>query len=148
MSIFTLLLLPLAGLGVVMIPLIRAILRQKSGKPVNRRRTLVANGATFVGVMVTFAVGCVLGVSAEASTVAATAIDTGFSDGMRYLSAALAVGLGSIGTGVAVGSAAPAAIGATSEDDKNFTKSIIFVALGEGIAIYGLLVSLLLLFAV
>ena len=41
--------------------------------------------------------------------------------------------------------AAPAAIGATSEDPKSFGKSIIFVALGEGIALYGLLISILIL---
>ena len=41
--------------------------------------------------------------------------------------------------------AAPAAIGATSEDPKAFGKALIFVALGEGIAIYGLLISILIL---
>ena len=50
-------------------------------------------------------------------------------------------------TGIAVGNAASAAIGATSEDEKNFTKSLIFVALGEGVAIYGLLISILILFS-
>lgn len=65
------------------------------------------------------------------------------SKAMGYLAAALAVGLAGIGGGIAVGSAAPAAIGATSEDPKAFGKSIIFVALGEGIAIYGLIVSIL-----
>ena len=39
----------------------------------------------------------------------------------------------------------PAAIGATSEDPKAFGKALIFVALGEGIALYGLLVSILIL---
>ena len=41
--------------------------------------------------------------------------------------------------------AAPAAIGATSEDPKVFGKALIFVALGEGIALYGLLISILIL---
>ena len=50
-----------------------------------------------------------------------------------------------IGSGVAVAAAAPAAIGATSEDPKAFGKSLIFVALGEGIALYGLLISILIL---
>lgn len=65
---------------------------------------------------------------------------------MNFIAAALAVGLAGIGGGIAVGSAAPAAIGATSEDPKNFSKSLIFVALGEGIALYGLLIALLVLF--
>ena len=41
--------------------------------------------------------------------------------------------------------AAPAAIGAFSENEKNFGKSLIFVALGEGVAIYGLLISILII---
>ena len=64
-----------------------------------------------------------------------------------YIGAALATGLSCIGGGIAVGNAAPAAIGATSEDPKAFGKAIIFVVLGEGIAIYGMLVSILLIFA-
>ena len=43
------------------------------------------------------------------------------------------------------GGAAPAAIGATSEDPKVFGKALIFVALGEGVALYGLLVSILII---
>lgn len=72
---------------------------------------------------------------------------TAFSDGLAYIGAALATGLSCIGGGIAVGNAAPAAIGATSEDPKAFGKAIIFVVLGEGIAIYGMLVSILLIFA-
>ena len=46
---------------------------------------------------------------------------------------------------VAVAAAAPAAIGAFSENAENFGKSLIFVALGEGVAIYGLLISILII---
>ena len=42
-------------------------------------------------------------------------------------------------------SAAPAAIGAFSEDPKAFGKALIFVALGEGVALYGLLISFMIL---
>ena len=41
--------------------------------------------------------------------------------------------------------AAPAAIGAFSENPKAFGKALIFVALGEGVALYGLLISILIL---
>ena len=64
---------------------------------------------------------------------------------MKYIAAAAATGIACIGGGVAVGNAAPAAIGATSEDPKAFGKAIIFVALGEGIALYGVLVSMLII---
>ena len=50
-----------------------------------------------------------------------------------------------LGAGIAVAAAAPAAIGAFSENAENFGKSLIFVALGEGVAIYGLLISILII---
>ncbi len=67
------------------------------------------------------------------------------AQGWGYIAAALATGLSSLGAGIAVAAAAPAAIGAFSEDPKAFGKSLIFVALGEGVAIYGLLTSILIL---
>lgn len=67
------------------------------------------------------------------------------SKGLGLLAAALVTGLAGIGGGIAVAAAAPAAIGATSEDPKAFGKALIFVSLGEGIAIYGLLISILIL---
>ena len=60
--------------------------------------------------------------------------------------AALAVGLSGIGGGIAVASSASAALGAISENDKAFGKALIFVGLAEGVALYGLIVALLLLF--
>ncbi len=54
--------------------------------------------------------------------------------------------MSALGAGIAVAAAAPAAIGAFSENEKNFGKSLIFVALGEGgVAIYGLLISILII---
>ncbi len=63
--------------------------------------------------------------------------------GIGLIAAALATGLSGIGGGIAVASAAPAAIAATSENPKAFGKSLIFVALGEGVALYGLLISIM-----
>lgn len=63
--------------------------------------------------------------------------------GMAYIAMALVVGLAGIGGGVAIAAAAPAAIGATSEDPKAFGKALIFVALGEAIALYGVIVAIL-----
>ena len=40
---------------------------------------------------------------------------------------------------------APAAIAANSENEKTFGKSLIFVALGESIALYGLVISIMIL---
>lgn len=72
------------------------------------------------------------------------AADTGAAasvEGWRYLAAALSTGLSCIGAGVAVASAASAAIGALSEDSSIMGKALIFVALAESIALYGLLIS-------
>ena len=81
-----------------------------------------------------------------AEAVNEAAANGGLAEGLKYIGAALSTGLGTIGTGIAVGGAAPAAIGAVSENDKSFSKALIFVALGEGVAIYGLLISILILF--
>lgn len=71
--------------------------------------------------------------------------DTGASKGMGLLAAGLVTGLAGIGGGIAVAAGAPAAIAATAEDPKSFGKSIIFVALGESIALYGVVISILIL---
>lgn len=74
--------------------------------------------------------------AADAGTAVAAA-----TDGWRYMAAALSTGLSCIGAGVAVASAASAAIGALSEDAGIMGKALIFVALAESIALYGLLIS-------
>lgn len=82
-------------------------------------------------------------VANAAEAVPAAAASSG--NGLAYIAAAAATGLSCIGGGIAVAAAAPAAIGATSEDSKNFGKAIIFVALGEGIALYGMLISIMII---
>jgi V/A-type H+-transporting ATPase subunit K len=61
--------------------------------------------------------------------------------GLGYVGAALATGMSCIGAGIAVSGAASSAIGATSENPKMFAKSMLFVALAEGVALYGMLIS-------
>ncbi len=74
---------------------------------------------------------------------------TGFSpEAGKFIGAGLAVGLAGFGSSIGMGSAASAAIGAISEDEKMFGTALIFVVLIEAVAIYGLLVALLLIFAV
>lgn len=97
--------------------------------------------------LVIAAVVCLLPLTAAADTAQtdteAAETDTEAASGMKYIGAALAVGLAAIGGGIAVAAGAPAAIGATAEDPKSFGKSIIFVALGEGFGLYGLLIAIL-----
>ena len=65
----------------------------------------------------------------------------------KYIGAGLAVGLAGVGSSIGMGSAASAAIGAISENRDLFGTALIFVVLIEAVAIYGLLVALLLIFA-
>ena len=51
----------------------------------------------------------------------------------------------SLGSGYAVASSASAALGALSEDSSIFGKALIFVALAEGIALYGLIIAFMIL---
>ena len=67
------------------------------------------------------------------------------SDGIRFIAAALSTGLACIGAGIAVAAASSAALGAISEDPQIMGKSLIFVALAEGIALYGLLISFMII---
>lgn len=145
MNIALIIILPLIAVALIMLPIFTAILRKRSGKTVHPKRAVVTNIASFFGVMLTMTVLPLTGAFAASPETVAEAVQTG-SDGLKYLAAALSTGLGSIAAGIAVGAGAPAAIGAISENEKSFSKALIFVALGEGVAIYGLLISILILF--
>ena len=131
----------------IIIPLVVVIRKAKAGIKVNRKRTILLNSGMFIGTMILMTIFMPIIASAEAAegAIVSTEAVMTVGYGMKYLAAALPTGLATIGTGIAVGNAASAAIGATSEDEKNFSKALIFVALGEGVAIYGILVSILIL---
>ncbi len=136
----------LAALAIIIVPLVLINRRAKAGKSV--KKPLYANLAMF---FVMFAVcGCVFlgqGVAAanEAAEVAAAGGGTDWTQAFAYLGAALAVGISGIASGIAVSNSACAAIGALTENESTFGKSIVFVGLAEGIAIYGLLVAIIIL---
>ena len=113
----------------------------KNGK--SPKRTVLTQIVSFCAVM-SFCLICpIIAHAADAGTAAEAASSS--ATGLGYISAGLSTGLSCIGGGIAVGGSAPAAIGATSEDPKNFGKSIIFVALGEGCALYGMLISIMII---
>ena len=132
---------------------------RKRAQGVPMKKAMVSHIATLL-VLVVLMSALALGASAaneadqpaspaQTEQTAANADDTQAdnSKGMTMIAAGLAVGLAGIGGGIAVGSGAPAAIAATSEDPKSFAKSMLFVALGEAVAIYGLVIALLMLFS-
>ena len=78
---------------------------------------------------------------AAAATLKGGAIDSSWV----FIGAALATGLSSLGAGFAVAKVGAAAVGALAEKPELFGRLLIFIGLAEGIAIYGLIVSILML---
>ncbi|MFO1408156.1 MAG: ATP synthase subunit C [Steroidobacteraceae bacterium] len=62
-----------------------------------------------------------------------------------YVSAAASAGLAALGAGYAVAQVGTAALGALAEKPELFGRVLVLVGLAEGIAIYGLIVSILIL---
>lgn len=104
--------------------------------------TIGTNAAAFFGIMLV-ACGFMFSGNAQAAETAQAA--GGLSTGMGYLAAALVTGLSCIGGGIAVASAASAALGAISEDSSILGKSLIFVGLADGVCLYGLIISFMIL---
>ena len=126
----------------VVLPLTAIYIRAKHGK--TGKAPLVADLCSFFGVIAVLTVVFFTQSASAASTTTAAAATTA-ADGMKYIGAALAVGLSGIGGGIAVASSASAALGALSENDSIFGKALIFVGLAEGVALYGLLIAFLII---
>jgi V/A-type H+-transporting ATPase subunit K len=118
----------------------------------NRLRLLlgglvVANLAVFILVSLGVA-----GVSWPGSQVLAqttqpptTSTSSSTLSGTVALAAALSTGLSALASGIAVAVVGSAAVGAVSENPENLGRTLIYVGLAEGIAIYGLITSFLIL---
>ncbi|MBQ6888208.1 MAG: ATPase [Lachnospiraceae bacterium] len=108
--------------------------------------TLAFNCIAFFGIALTASL-MLFGTSVSAAEVeaAATVAASASATGMGYLAAALVTGLSCIGGGIAVANAASAALGAISEDSSILGKSLIFVGLAEGVCLYGLIISFMIL---
>ncbi len=133
-------LLPLIAVILILMPIILCVKRNYQGK--KAKNAFIANLCAFAGVVLVAILVPMTGFAAEE---VAILTDGGLSKGLGYLAAALVTGLSSLGAGIAVAAAAPAAIGAVSEEPTSFVKALIFVALGEGVAIYGILISILII---
>ncbi len=106
------------------------------------KKALGINIALFFGVLIVSSVLMFNGNALAAGTAAETANS---SAGLGYMAAALATGMSCIGGGIAVSAAASAALGAISEDSSILGKSLIFVGLAEGVCLYGLIISFMIL---
>jgi V/A-type H+-transporting ATPase subunit K len=115
----------------------------------NRGRYKTALGVNAFFFFGAFAIAVILmftGNPAQAAETASGAASAASSaTGLGYIAAALVTGLSCIGGGIAVASAASAALGAISEDSSILGKSLIFVGLAEGVCLYGLIISFMIL---
>lgn len=122
---------------------------QPSIEAANRKIRLIlgTNVVLFVVVvlMATVSIFSGAGFSAVSEVQAVEPVVTNNSAGLGYIAAAISTGLATIGAGYAVGSVGSSALGAVSENPKILGKTLIFVGLAEGIAIYGLIISILIL---
>ena len=85
-------------------------------------------------------------ISPQTVLAAGIAAQAAAKDPYASLAAGISTGLAALGAGVAVSGTGAAAIGAIAEKPEALGRSLIFVGLAEGVAIYGLLISFLVLF--
>ena len=65
-----------------------------------------------------------------------------------FIAAAVATGFGCVGAGIAVAYVGSAAVGAVGEKPEVAGRTLIFVGLAEGIAIWGFLVAIIILYQI
>ncbi|MCI8560912.1 MAG: ATPase [Dorea sp.] len=106
------------------------------------KRTLAVNVFFFFGAFLVAGIMLFGGAPVQAAEAAGAASN---ATGFGYLAAALSTGLSCVGGGIAVASAASAALGAISEDPSALGKSLIFVGLAEGVCLYGLIISFMII---
>ena len=125
----------------IIIPFGYYLLGEKSKK--RYKRAIGTNVFFYFGAFVIAAIMMFGGETVQAADTAANV--AGNATGFGYLAAALSTGLSCVGGGIAVASAASAALGAISEDSSALGKSLIFVGLAEGVCLYGLIISFMIL---
>ncbi len=127
-------------------PLAVYFLYRRSSDIVTATRTLLLGFKGFNLLVLLMAAGVAAVWLASPSMVMAAGLAQAVAtDPYARLAAALSTGLASIGAGIAVSGTGAAAVGAIAEKPEAFGRSLIFVGLAEGIAIYGLVISFLVL---
>jgi V/A-type H+-transporting ATPase subunit K len=113
------------------------------------RVLLSINGALLLGGLALLAIAATASPSAAAGVPAAAAAAAATTatavNGSALIGAAIAVAGSSIGAAFAVAYTGSAALAAMSERPELFGRAMVIVGLAEGIAIYGLIVSVILI---
>ena len=124
----------------------KAMKKRKTG---SIKKAILTTASAFGLVMAGAIISTLFGGNVLAETVPTAetaAAGMSIGEGLKYFSAALSTGIATIATGMAVGSVGSSAIGAISEDQSLLGKTLIFVGMAEGISIYGMIISILILF--
>ena len=111
----------------IIVPFGYYLLGEKSRK--RYKRAIGTNAFFFFGAFAIASIMLLGGPNVQAAE--AVTADAGFATGMGYLAAAIVTGL--------------SCIGAISEDSSVLGKSLIFVGLAEGVCLYGLIISFMIL---
>lgn len=129
----------------ILLGMISIVLARRFRRPQATLRAVIAGVLSLDGLVTLVCLGMIFWLGNPATVLAqgASAPSTELSG--AALGAALATGLACIGAGIAVGIAGAAAIGGITEKPEILGRTLIFVGLAEGIAIYGLIISFMIL---
>lgn len=133
-----------------MIPVVPSViffLREKKYGPQSATRGLVLglNGFNLIVGLMAAGLGFIWLASPSTAMAAGLLQEGAVADPYAALAAALSTGLATIGAGIAVSATGAAAVGAIAEKPESFGRALLFVGLAEGIAIYGLIISFMVL---
>jgi V/A-type H+-transporting ATPase subunit K len=132
-----------------LLPLLPAVFfffHERHKSPTEATRSLVFGLNGFNALLGLMATGVgIFWLFSPSAAMAAGLQQTAAADPYASLAAAISTGLACVGAGIAVAGSGAAAVGAIAEKPESFGRSLIFVGLSEGIAIYGLIISFLVL---
>ena len=112
----------------------------KSGFAPRKPKTVLTYVFVFVFLTMVFSAASTF--ASESSEAA----EGGSGSGLGLIAAAISTGLACIGAGIAVAFVGAAGLGVVGEKPELLGKTMLYVGLAEGIAIYGLLISFIILF--
>ena len=129
-------------------PVVMYFVSLRSSNPLKAAKDLVFafKGYNVFLILMALGIGVVWLVSPQTVMAAGIVAQAAAADPYASLAAGISTGLAALGAGVAVSGTGAAAIGAIAEKPEALGRSLIFVGLAEGVAIYGLLIAFLVLF--
>ncbi len=145
----SLLILSLSLAGVIALGIYFEInpLNNAKTAPVWLKSSIVINLSTFVLALFGILIIGMQEAMAMPNEVLAVAVNPEFSvgKGLAFIGVALPTCIATYAAGMAIGPIGAASLAAISEKPENFGRSLIYLGLAEGVAIYGLVVSILLM---